>query len=409
MLKDELYTTGGVRFSLPSPSCRGELRSRAGQARTYPTYGRRSFLTAAIAAGASSVFAQDRDWFMFVGTYTRRRSKGIYAWRCNSKGKLSALALAGESRNPSFLAIGPNDCLYAANENETGTVSAFSFDRTTGALKLLNTAPSKGAMPCHVSLDRSGKWLFAANYDSGSVAVFPVQPGGALGEVSAFAQHSGSSVNRERQLGPHAHMALPSPDNRFLLVPDLGLDQVRVYRFDSVAGSLTPNDPAGWKTSPGFGPRHAAFGNGARFVYVLGEMAAAVCVFRYDAGSGRGEAVQTISMLPDDYAGLKSGAEIAVHPNGRYLYASNREHNSIAIFAIDGVTGKLTAVDRVAARVRTPRNFAIHPNGEFLLAAGQDSNTIAVFGIDQRSGLLTPSGDPVEAPVPVSIVFAPLR
>lgn len=390
MHKDELYTT-------------------AGQAKAYPTYGRRLFLAAAIAAGASKVFAQDRDWLMFVGTYTRRRSRGIYACRCDSKGKLTPLALAGESRNPSFLALGTNDRLYAVNENDTGSVSAFSFDRSSGALKLLNTVASKGASPCHLALDGSGKWLFAANYDSGSVAVFAVQAGGGLGEVSAFEQHSGSSVDKGRQLGPHAHMTLPSPDNRFLLVPDLGLDQVRVYRFDSAKGSLTPNDPAGWKTAPGFGPRHVAFGNGARFVYVVGELAASVCVFRYDAGSGRGEAIQTISMLPDGYAGVKSGAEIAVHPNGRYLYASNREHNSIAIFAIDGATGKLTAVDRVAARVKTPRNFAIHPNGEFLLAAGQDSNTIAVFGIDQRSGLLTPSGDPVEAPVPVSIVFAPQR
>ncbi len=188
---------------------------------------------------------------MFVGTYTRRRSKGIYAWRCDSKGKLFPLALAGESRNPSFLAVGPHDCLYAVNENDTGTVSAFSFDRSSGALKLLNTVQSRGASPCHVSLDRSGKWLFAANYDSGSVAMFPVRPSGALGEASAFAQHSGSSVDPERQLGPHAHMVLPSPDNRFLLAPDLGLDQVRVYRFDSAKGSLTPNDPAGGRPRPG--------------------------------------------------------------------------------------------------------------------------------------------------------------
>ncbi len=273
-----------------------------------PGIQRRSFLAAAVAAGAPGVFAQDRDWLMFVGTYTRRRSKGIYAWRCDSKGKLFPLALAGESRNPSFLAIGPHDCLYAVNENDTGTVSAFSFDRSSGALKLLNTVQSRGASPCHVSLDRSGKWLFAANYDSGSVAMFPVRPSGALGEASAFAQHSGSSVDPERQLGPHAHMVLPSPDNRFLLAPDLGLDQVRVYRFDSAKGRLTPHDPAGWKTPSGFLLRHAVFGTGARFVYVLGEMAASVCVFRYDAGSGRAEGVQTISMLPDDYAGLKSEA-----------------------------------------------------------------------------------------------------
>jgi 6-phosphogluconolactonase len=370
---------------------------------------RRSFLTAAIGAGAAAAFAQDREWLMFVGTYTRRNSKGIYAWRFNSQGKLSSLGLAGESSNPSFLAIGRGDHLYAVNENAQGTVSAFSFDRSSGAVKLLNTVSSKGNAPCYIALDHTGKWVFAANYESGSVAAYPVQPSGALGEPSAFVQHSGSSVNRQRQSGPHAHMTLPTPDNRFLLVPDLGLDQVRVYHFDAAKGSLAPDDPAFWKTEPGFGPRHVAFGSGARFAYLLGEMAAAVCVFRYDAKTGRAEPIQTISMLPDNYTGPKSGAEIAVHPNGRFLYASNREHNSIAIFGIDGATGKLTAVDRVPARVRTPRNFAIDPSGRFLLAAGQDSSTIAVFGLDPRTGALTPSGDPVEAPVPVSIVFAPPR
>ncbi len=368
---------------------------------------RRSFLTAAILAGPAAAFAQNREWLMYVGTYTVQKSKGIYAWRFDSQGKLSSLGLAGQSSNPSFLALGPHDCLYAANEDSQGNVSAFSFDRASGALKLLNTVSSKGAAPCHVSLDRTGRWLFVANYDSGSVAAYPVQSSGALGEASAFVQHRGSSVDKERQSGPHAHMALTSPDNRFLFVPDLGLDQVVVYRFDAVKGALAPNHPAFWKTEPGFGPRHLAFGNGAHFAYVLGELAAAVCVFRFDAASGGAEPVQTISMLPDRYAGAKSAAEIAAHPNGRFLYASNRGHDSIAIFGIDPATGKLTAVDRVPALVKTPRNFAIDPTGAFLLAAGQDSNTIAVFRIDQRTGALTPLGKPVESPVPVSIVFAP--
>ena len=368
---------------------------------------RRSFLASALAYGASAALAQDREWLLFAGTYTARRSKGIYALRFHSDGQLAPLALAGECSNPSFLTLGAGNHLYAVNENPQGSVSAFAFDSASGALKLLNTAASKGSDPCHVSLDHSGKWLFAANYTSGSVAAFAVQPSGALGEASAFVQHSGSSVDPERQTGPHAHMALVSSDNHFLFVPDLGLDEVVVYRFDPAKGSLTPNDPPFWKTGPGFGPRHLAFGPNARYAYVLGEMAAAVCVYRYDAKTGAAEAVQTVSMLPANYQGPKSGAEIAVHANGRFLYASNRGHDSIAIFRIDPADGKLSAVDRVAARVKTPRNFAIDPTGRFLLAAGQDSNAIATFRIDSNSGLLTPAGDPVESPAPVSLVFAP--
>jgi 6-phosphogluconolactonase len=216
--------------------------------------GRRSFLAgaagAAIGIGAVDARAQGRGALLFVGTYTRQNSKGIYAFRFDAEGKLSPLGLQGESSNPSFLAVsGAN--LYAANEDAKGNVSAFSFDRNSGALKLLTTMGSEGDAPCHVSLDRTGKWLFTANYNSGSVVAFPVHPSGALGEPSAFIRHSGSSVNPERQKGPHAHMALISPDNRFLFVPDLGLDRVVAYRFDPAKGGLTANTPPFWKTEPG--------------------------------------------------------------------------------------------------------------------------------------------------------------
>jgi 6-phosphogluconolactonase len=371
---------------------------------------RRTFLAVAFAAGAVRGMAQNREWLMYVGTYTAHGSKGIYVCRFGSTGKISAPILAAETSNPSFLTLDSNrGLLYAANENDRGTVSAFSIDRPSGKLKPLNSVSSKGAAPCHVALDGTGKWLFVANYNSGSVAVLPVLANGALGDASNVVQHSGRSVNPERQTGPHAHMVAPAPNNRFLLVPDLGLDQVMVYRFDAIKGALTPNDPPFLKTAAGFGPRHLAFGKGARFVYVLGEMAAAVTVFRYDAARGAGEAMQTISMLPEDYTGTKSGAEIAVDASGKFLYASNRGHDSIAIFRIDSAKGTLTAVGRQPAQVKTPRNFAIDPTGAFLLAAGQDSDKIASFGIDQAAGSLKPSGEVLEAPSPVCIVFAAAR
>jgi 6-phosphogluconolactonase len=367
---------------------------------------RRSFLSAAIGAAAVRGVAQNREWLLFIGTYTRSNSKGIYCWRYDSSGKMTPLGLAAESSNPSFLAIDSRGrFLYTVNENSQGAVSAFAIDRASGKLKAVNSVSTKGAGPCHLSIDRSGKWVAVANYDSGSVAVLPIAANGSLGEASAFVQHSGSSVDPKRQTGPHAHMAAFTPDNRFLLVPDLGIDRVQVYRFDARTGALTANDPAYLKTSPGFGPRHLTFEKGARFVYVLGEMAASAGVFRFDAEHGKGEEIQTVSMLPEGYSGVKSGAEIALDGSGRFLYASNRGHDSIAIFGVDRTTGLLTPQGQTPARVKTPRNFGFDPAGGFLLAAGQDSNSVALFRADNASGRLTAVGEPVEAPVPVSIAF----
>jgi 6-phosphogluconolactonase len=368
---------------------------------------RRSFLSAALGAVAMRGWAQSRAWIMYVGTYTKPNCKGIYAWRFDSAGKFTPLGLMAETSNPSFLAIdSTGHYLYAANEDQQGKLSAFAIDRSTAELKPINSVSSKGDSPCHVALDRTGKWLFAANYNSGSVASFPIAAGGKLGEAAAFLQHTGSSVNKERQTGPHAHMAAVSPDNRFVLVPDLGTDRVMVYNLDVKKGSLTSNG-APLRTAAGFGPRHLAFGKDARFVYVLGELAGAVDVFQYDTARGGGEQVQSISMLPEGYSAVPSGAEIVVDASGKFLYASNRGHDSIAIFRIDAANGTLTAVDRPSARAKTPRNFAIDPTNNFLLAGGQDSNKIAVFRIDQGTGKLTAAGDPFDAPVPVCITFTP--
>jgi 6-phosphogluconolactonase len=311
--------------------------------------------------------------------------------------------LAGETSNPSFVTVSPNHkFLYAANENNQGTVSAFAIDAATGMLKPLNSVSSKGGGPCYVSLDKTGKWLFAANYNNGSVASFPVSADGSLGEAISSIQHSGSSVNRSRQAGPHAHEAVVSPDNKLLFVPDLGMDKVMIYQI-GLSGDLTPNAPPSIDIGAGAGPRHIAFAPNGKFAYVMTEMTDSVIAFSYD-GKGGAKEIQTIAAAPD-FAG-KSRAEIAVHPGGKFLYVSNRGHNSIGIFTIDS-QGKLTAAGNVPTQGKTPRFFGLDPTGAWLIAANQDSDNIVIFRIDQKTGALTPTGDTLELASPVCVAFVP--
>jgi 6-phosphogluconolactonase len=401
---------------LTLPSCRG-FNEENKEFMTSP-FRRALGLAAAVFALTPSAIAQMNkknasEWLMYVGTYTNKQSKGIYGYRWNATGKATPLGLVAETASPSFLAVDRSQrFVYAANElskyegKAAGSISAFAIDPASGQLKLLNTVSSKGTLPCYVSLDETGKWLFAANYESGSLAMFPVHDDGSLGESTVFIQHAGSSADRKRQEGPHAHSAYVAPGNHFVLAADLGLDHVMVYRLDAAKGTLTPNNPPFATLAAGSGPRHMAFGKDANFVYVLSEMAATVTAFRYNSSAGTLTQTQSISMLPDDYKGTKSGAEIFVHPNGKFLYASNREHNSIAIFRIDPSSGALTAAGRVSTQGKTPRNFAIDPTGAFLLAENQDSNTIVAFRIDQGTGALTPTGDTLSVASPVCIVFA---
>jgi 6-phosphogluconolactonase len=285
-------------------------------------------------------------------------------------------------------------------------VSAFVIDPATHALRLLNRVSSRGAGPCHITIDKTGKWLFAANYDSGSVAAFPIHEDGSLGEASSFFQHTGSSMNKARQSGPHAHVVTLSPDNRFALVADLGLDRVFTYRVDSAQGGLVPGNPPFVPLAPGSGPRHLAYRPDAKFVYSLNELLSTVTTFRYDASRGSLKELQTLPTLPTNWSGSNSTAEIVVHPSARFLYASNRGDDSIAIFRIDPSRGTLTFVDRTPTQGKTPRNFAIDPSGAFLLAANQDSGNIVTFRIDSGTGRLTPTGDILEVPSPVCILFA---
>jgi 6-phosphogluconolactonase len=354
------------------------------------------------------------QYIAYVGTYTAKtNSKGIYAYRFDSdKGQLTPIGVAAETADPSFLAVHPNGkFLYAVNEignfngGVGGAVSAFAIDAKTGGLKFLNQVPTRGAGPCYISLDKSGNFVLVANYDGGSIDSFPVQFDGSLGTTSGFVQHSGSGPNKERQEGPHAHWIGTSPDNRFALAVDLGLDQVIVYGFDSSKGIFTPMLSGFAKVKPGAGPRHLAFYPNGKFAYVLSEMESSVTVFSYQAKNGTFTSLQTISALPKDYSGTKEAAEIAVHPSGKFLYTSNRGHDSIAVFAIDEKKGTLKSLGQVLTGGKTPRHFAIDPTGTYLLAENQESDNIVIFHIDPATGSLTPTGQTVDAPSPVCITF----
>jgi len=358
--------------------------------------------------------AAKAQYIAYIGTYTSKTtSKGIYAYRFDpEKGQLASIGVAAETTDPSFLAVHPNGkYLYAVNEvgnfngGTGGAVSAFAIDAKTGALKFLNQVPTRGAGPCHVSLDKEGAFVLVANYDGGSIASFPVHDDGSLGTTSGFVQHSGSGPNKERQEGPHAHWIGTSPDNRFALAVDLGLDQVIVYGFDPIKGVFTPMLSGFAIVKPGAGPRHLTFHPNGKFAYVLSEMESSVTAFSYQAKTGGLTSLQTISALPKDYSGPKEAAEIAVHASGKFLYTSNRGHDSITVFAIDEKKGTLKSLGQVLTGGKTPRHFAIDPTGAYLLAENQESNNIVVFHIDSATGSLTPTGQTIELPSPVCITF----
>jgi 6-phosphogluconolactonase len=358
------------------------------------------------------------QYFGFIGTYTSKTdSKGIYSFHFDSgTGRLSSTAVAATTQDPSFLTVSSNEkYLYAVNElsefdgKKSGAVTSYSLDSKSGKLTQLNQVPSGGADPCYVSFDQTGKYLLVANYTGGSVATFPVTPDGRIGSAAAFVQHVGSGPNKERQEGPHAHYIGSSADNRFVFVVDLGLDEVVVYHFDPAKGSLTPNHPPFVKVAPGAGPRHLAFHPNGKFAYMLSEVNSTVTIFAYDSKNGSFSTLQTLSTIPKDFTAHNDTAEIVVHPSGKFLYASNRGHDSIAEFSIDPVRGTLTLVGHFSTEGKTPRNFALDPTGKFLLAANQESNNIVVFRIDQSTGALSATGQVAQVPAPVDIVFVPAK
>jgi 6-phosphogluconolactonase len=352
---------------------------------------------------------------LYIGTYTGARSKGIYMSSFDSAtGALTAPELAVEAHNPTFLALGPDQrFLYAVAEIDNfggkpaGAVAAYGIEAKSGKLTLLNQQPSGGTGPCHVCVDKTGKCLLVANYGSGSVAALPIQADGRLGEAGSVIQHHGSSINPQRQAGPHAHYIAPDAADRFAFACDLGLDKVLVYKLEAGKALLVPNEPASISISPGSGPRHLAFHPNGRFVYLVSEMGSSVTAMNYNPLRGELGHVQTVSALPEGFNEHNSGAEIQMHPSGKFVYASNRGHNSIGVFRVEPESGKLTLVHHESTQGKTPRFFGIEPNGDWLLAANQDSHNIVVFRIQPESGRLTPEGKPLEIGSPVCIVFVP--
>jgi len=353
---------------------------------------------------------------LYVGTYTSGESKGIYLLDFDAgSGALMPVGLAGEAVNPSFLAVHPGGrFLYSVGEigefagRKSGAVNAFAIDAASGKLRLLNQQPSGGSGPCHVCLDAKGSNALVANYSSGSAAVLPINPDGSLAPPSSVVQHEGSGPNPARQKGPHAHSINLDPAGRFAFVADLGVDRVFIYRFDSARGTLEANAPAAAKVPPGGGPRHFAFHPGGRFAYTNNELTSSVTAFAYAPERGELRDFQTLTTLPDDFASPNTTAEILVHPSGRFLYCSNRGHDSIAIFSIDPDSGRLTARGHQSTGGETPRNFGIDPAGRWLIAANQKSGTLCVFRIDGDSGMLERVGDPVSIPSPVCVRFVAL-
>jgi len=385
---------------------------------------RRSFgaVLAAVPGAAIGAYSQDSqnssgggESLVFFGCNNARRSKGIHASRLDlATGKLSTPELVAECATSSFLAIHPNgQFLYSVDDTNfdgkgNGSVRAFAIDRSTGKLTPRNRVASHGATPAHLVVDGRGKNVLVANYNSGSAAALPVKEDGSLAEASSVVQHSGSGPDPSRQRGPHAHSINVSPDNRFAIVADLGLDNVFVYRFDSDKGLLEPNDPPYVKVAPGAGPRHFAFHRDGRFAYVINEMASTVTAFAYDRSRGVLKELQTTTTLPKDFAGRSTTAEVQVHPSGRYLYGSNRGHDSVAVFSIDAREGTLTLVEITPTQGKTPRNFGIDPTGAFLLAAHQDTDNVVVFRVEAKTGRVTPTGQILEVGSPVCVKFLPL-
>ena len=355
-----------------------------------------------------------RMW-VYVGTYTGPRSKGIYRLEFDpAKGTLTPQGVAAQTPSPSFLAVHPGrKFLYAVNEVgsygglKTGSVSAFAIDQKTGALTPLNQQPSGGADPCYVVVDPTGKNVLVANYSGGSLEVLPIGPDGKLGMPSAVVRHKGSSVDKNRQTAPHAHAIDLDASGTLAVAADLGLDKLMVYRFNPEKGALVPNSTPDTPVTPGDGPRHLAFHPDGRHAFVINEMACTVTAFDFDPSSGKFAQRQS---LPTRAPGGKPGnstAEILVHPSGKFVYGSNRGDDNLAIYAVDPY-GALSLVGHQPTGGRTPRSFGIDPTGQFLIVANQDSGTVVLFRIDDTTGRLKEVGEPVAVPSPVCVKFVPI-
>jgi 6-phosphogluconolactonase len=375
-------------------------------------------LTAVLPAGAEAQDASLAKQRVYLGTYTGPNSKGIYLAEFDATtGKLSEPKLAGETVNPSFLALHPDGKhLYAVNEvgeflgKKAGGITAFSIDEKTGLLTQLNQQHSGGPGPCHLVVDKEGKCVLAANYGGGSCCAVLLKDDGSLGEVTSFFQHENNPVPdaKGKTRVPRGHSINVSPDNKLALCADLGRDEIVIYNLDAATGKLTKHEPGFGKTPAGAGPRHFAFHPSGKTAYAINETASTMTVFDFDAAKGSLTEVQTLPTLPAGFSGNNSTAEVVVHPSGKFVYGSNRGHNSIAVFQVDAATGKLTAAGHQGEGIKVPRNFNMDLTGKYLLVGNHAGNDILVFEIDQATGALKPTGNRVELSAPVCIKFAKL-
>jgi len=353
--------------------------------------------------------------FVYVGAYTEPpegHAEGIAVFRFDAdSGALSPVQTVAGIANPSFLTLDTRQrYLYAVNELDEGGVTAFARDADDGTLTTINHQLSHGAAPCYVSLDASGRYALVANYSGGTVAVLPITADGHLEPATSVIDHglAGSSVRSSQHKQPHPHMVAPTAGDRQILVTDLGLDRVFVYRLDAITGQLVPNERGpGWANAvPGSGPRHFAFGADGRYLYVINELDSTLTVFAYDGETGELHPVQTVSTLPDGFTGENTCAHVVVAPDGRFVYGSNRGHDSIAIWSIAGEGGEVELVGHEPTRGKNPRHFNLHPTGDWLLVANQHSDAVLTFRRDRDTGRLTAVGPVTATPSPVAILFS---
>jgi 3-carboxymuconate cyclase len=374
----------------------------------------------ALAVPVSGQRAMDKntgEMLVYIGTYTsgKSRSEGIYIYKLNLEtGALKPFKTVRQVVEPSFLTIDKErKYLFAVNETleyegkKSGAVSAFAIDGKTGDLRFLNKQPSLGGAPCHLSVSENGRFVLVANYMGGNVSIFPVEADGRLGAAVDLIQHSGSSVNKERQEAAHAHSVILDKDNRFAYVSDLGIDKIMIYRFDAEKGKLETNAPqAFYQTKAGAGPRHFTFHPNGKFAFLINELDSTVSSLACGENGALKE-IQTLSTLPANFSGRSFCADVHVSPDGRFLYGSNRGHDSIAVYRIDSETGKLELIQHTPTGGKTPRNFAIDPTGKFLLAANQNSDSVVTFRIDEQTGKLQPTGHKASVPTPVCLKLIP--
>jgi 6-phosphogluconolactonase len=368
------------------------------------------FILLLLAVAFAPLAANAADMYVYFGTH--RSGPGIgfsLAHFDTDTGALTKPEFIMEAVEPAFFVIHPDGKhLYTCNSGQPGSVSAYEIDPKTGRLTLLNQKPAGGADPSYIALDKTSHYALVANYQGGNIAVLAIKPDSSLGERTAFAQHTGSSVNPQRQTRPFAHSIIVDLGNRFVLVADLGVDKVFVYRFNEKDGSLTPNDPPFAPVKPGSGPRHVKFHPNGKWVYVIHEMGSIVTGFNWDATKGTLTEFQTVSTLPEGFTNTSTCAELEVHPNGKFLYGSNRGHDSIVVFAIDQATGKLSLVEHAPSQGKTPRNFAFDPTGKWIICTNHGSNNAVVFRVDETTGKLTQTGQPISVPYPFCERFLPV-